>query len=485
VPAEVILAVDQGSSTTRCVAYDRHLRRRGEASRAVAIRRPEPGMVEHDPDALLGGVLEAISEVAAQGDGDVAGIGIASQTESFVLWDRATGQPATPMVSWQDQRAYERCRALARRPEGATVRARTGLWVDSAFSAPKLEWLFERDRALRSRAEAGELLFGDVACWLAWHLSGGAEHVTEPSNACRSLLADLATLRWDDELLELFGVPEAVLPEIRPSDDVGLLASSAEIGFEAPLEAMLGDQPAALYGQGCTAEGMATLTLGTGAFLWLNVGSALPEPPPGVLATVAWEKRAAGPTYALEAYCANAGNALRLLPDLGFPPVDAMKVLDWSRPHPVVVPAPAGLGTPRWHGADRITVLGATSTTTTADLGAAALAGVAHQIADALGALDHDRSADRMRVGGGLSAHRALLQAVADLSGRVLEVAADPEATARGVAMLAAEALGVLDDDVGRPPIARRVDPRLEAGGRARERSRWHEALEVHVRTGV
>ena len=441
-------------------------------------------MVEHDPDALLAGVLETISEVVAESEADVAGIGIASQTESFVVWDPATGQAVTPIVSWQDQRADEWCRALAGRPEAALVHARTGLGLGSAFSAPKLRWLFERDLALRDRAEAGELLFGDIACWLAWHVSGGADHVTEPSNACRSLLVDLATLRWDGQLLELFGVPEAVLPEIRPSDDVGLRTSSAAIGFDAPLQAMLGDQPAALYGQGCTSEGLATLTIGTGAFAWLNVGSARPEPPPGVLATVAWEKRSAGPTYALEAYGANAGNALSLFPSLGFPSVDALEELDWSRPHPLVVLAPAGLGTPLWHGADRITVLGANSQTRPADLAAASLAGVAHQIVDALGALDHDGTAHTLRVGGGLSAHNGLLQAIADLSGRALDVAAEPEATARGIAALTAEALGLLDGDAPVPAIVRRVEPRLADDGRERERSRWREALDIHVRTG-
>ena len=439
-------------------------------------------MVEHDPDALLAGTLEAISQVVAQEQAHVAAIGIASQTESFVLWERATGQPVTPVVSWQDQRADELCRAMAGRPEAASIHATTGLRLDSAFSAPKLAWLLEGDEALRKRAEAGELLFGDVACLLGWHLSGGAAHVTEASNACRSLLVDLTSLHWDDELLDLFGVPAALLPEIRPSDDLGLHASNAAIGFEAPLAAMLGDQSAALYGQGCTTAGMATLTLGTGAFLWLNVGEARPQPPPGVLATAAWEKRASGPTYALEAYCANAGNALRLFSDLGFPAVDTMGAPDWSRPHPVVVPAPAGLGTPRWHGADRTTVLGATSTTTAEDFAAAALAGVAHQIADALEALDDDRPENVVRVGGGLSGHGGLLQAVADLSGLELEVAADLEATARGVATLAAEASEVLDGDLTAPAVARRVAPRLEAGGRARERSRWQEALEVHVR---
>ncbi len=189
---------------------------------------------------------------------------------------------------------------FARQPPGSRdVRAKTGLELDPTFSAPKLAWLFDADPPLRQRAEAGDLLFGDVACWLGWHLCGGAAHVTEPSNACRSLLVDLETLRWDEELLDLFGVPAALLPEIRPSDEPGVRASGAVIGHEAPLAAMLGDQPAALYGQGCTSPGMATLTLGTGAFLWLNKGAERPEPPAGVLATVAWEKRASGPTYAL------------------------------------------------------------------------------------------------------------------------------------------------------------------------------------------
>jgi glycerol kinase len=435
-------------------------------------------MVEHDPDELLAGVREAISEVVAGTGADVGAIGIANQTESFVLWERGTGRAVTPVVSWQDQRAGELCAALAKRSQAVDVREKTGLALDPTFSAPKLAWLFEADAALRSRAESGELLFGDVACWLAWHLSGGAAHVTEPSNACRSLLVDLSTLRWDRALLDLFEVPAALLPEIRPSDGPGIRASETD----APLAAMLGDQPAALYGQGCTSPRMAALTLGTGAFLWLNVGAEPPAPPTGVLATAAWEKAEAGPTYALEAFCSNAGNALGLLPGLGFVTDGAPRGLEWSLPHPLVVPAPAGLGTPHWHGADRITVLGASSTTTAADLAAATLAGVAHQIADALEAVDASGSADVLRVGGGLSAHEGLLQAVADLSGLALEVATDPEATARGIAALAAEAAGLLDEAAPAPAIARTVVPRLDDGGRARERSRWAEALEVHVR---
>jgi glycerol kinase len=451
----------------------------------VSTQRRAPGVVEHDPDELLSGVVDAIVEVAQAAAGRVAGIGIANQTESFVLWDRGTGRAASPIVSWQDRRADELCVAIGKRPEAAAIPTTTGLALDSTFSAPKLAWLFGADPALRARAQTGDLLFGDVGSWLAWHLCGGAAHVTEPSNACRTLLVNLETLRWDAGLLDLFDVPAALLPEIRPSDDPGVHASGAVVGFEAPLAAMLGDQPAALYGQGCTSPRMAALTLGTGAFVWLNAGSRRPEPPHGVLATVAWDLRATGPTYALEAFCANAGNALDMLPALGLAAVAAGRIPDWSLPHPVVVLAPAGLGTPRWHGVDRITVLEANSTTTAVDLAGAAVAGVAHQIVDALEGVDARSSADVLRVGGGLAAHEGLLQAVADLSGLTLEVAADPEATARGIAALAADAVRLLDGDIVVPAIARRVTPHLDEGGRARERSRWEDALEVHMRSGA
>ena len=479
--ADVILALDQGSSSTRCIAYDPHLRRVSTAVRSVSTRRPSTGMVEHDPDELLAGALDVISEVAAEVGSPVGAIGIASQTESFVLWDRGTGRAETPVISWQDQRAADLCAEIAERPGAAGLRATTGLTLDSTFSAPKLAWLLDADAGLRERAEAGELAFGDIACWLAWHLSSGTAHVTEPSNACRSLLVDLETLEWDAGLLDLFGTPAALLPEIGPSDDPGARTSAAVVGFEAPVAAMLGDQPAALYGQGCTSPGMAVLTLGTGAFVWLNVGAERPEPPSGVLATAAWLERRSGPTYALEAFCANAGNALDLLPTLGFVAADGSRAPDWSRPHPLVVAAPAGLGTPHWHGADRITVLDASSATTPDDLAVAGLAGVAHQIVDALEAVDAG-TADVLRVGGGLAAHEALVQAVSDLSGLTFEIAGDPEATARGVAAFAAEAVGLLEGPVAAPTSVRTVVPRLDGAGRARERSRWADAIEVHVR---
>jgi glycerol kinase len=483
VPADpVILALDQGSSSTRCIAYDARLDPVAAAVRRVETSRPGPGMVEHDPDALLAGALEAIAEARAAAGRDVAGVGIANQTETFVLWERDGGRAVTPMLSWQDQRAEELCRSLAGHPGAERVAAVTGLALDPTFSAPKLAWLFGRDPALLARARAGELAFGDVACWLAWHLSAGAGHVTEPSNACRSLVLDVESMAWDAALLDLFGVPAPILPEVRDSDASGLRTAVGVAGFDAPVAAMLGDQPAALYGQGCTSPRMAALTLGTGAFVWLNAGPARPDPPGGVLATVAWQTAREGCTYALEAFGANAGNALGVLRASGIVPADwPSRAPAWDSPHPVVVPAPAGLGTPHWHGADRVTMLGASSATTAEDVAAAWLAGVAHQIADALEAQSASGGIDVLRVGGGLAADRVLLQAVADLSGLVLEAARDLEATARGIAALAAAAAGVLDPAASGHAVAHRVEPRLDAAGRARERDRWREALAVHV----
>jgi glycerol kinase len=483
VPApSVILALDQGSSSTRCIAYDARLRPLAAAVRRVETSRPGPGMVEHDPSDLLAGALAAIGEARAAAGGEVAGVGIANQTETFVVWERDSGAAVTPVVSWQDQRAGELCRSLASDPAAARVTAITGLALDPTFSAPKLAWLFQHDPSLRARAEAGGLGFGDVACWLAWHLSAGAGHVSEPSNACRSLLLDVDTMAWDGGLLDLFGVPAAMLPAVCDSDGSGLATAAAVAGFEAPVAAMLGDQPAALYGQGCTSPRMTALTLGTGAFVWLNAGAERPDPPEGVLATVAWQTAREGRTYAQEAFCANAGNALGVLRASGLVSTDwRSRAPDWTAPHPIVVPAPAGLGTPRWHGADRVTVVGASSATTASDLAAAWLAGVAHQIADALEA---QGAIDVLRVGGGLAADTVLLQAVADLSGLELEVSADLEATARGIATLAAAAAGLLDPEAAGHAVAGRVEPRLDASGRERERRRWREALDVHVGAG-
>ena len=306
-----------------------------------------------------------------------------------MLWERGTGRAVTPVVSWQDQRAGELCAALGRAARGghdcgrrpASSSTRPFRRRSSPGSSPPTV-------ALRSARRRGELLFGDVAGWLAWHLSGGAAHVTEPSNACRSLLVDLDDLALGRGLLDLFGVPAALLPEIRPSDDPGVHASGAVVGFEAPLAAMLGDQPAALYGQGCTSPRMAALTLGTGAFVWLNVGAGRPEPPPGVLATAAWERRG------LRADVRARGLLRQRRQRTGHAPRIGLRGAAGDtpgarlvRPHPVVVPAPAGLGTPHWHGADRVTVLGASSTTTAADLGA--------------GGSRRRRSPDRRRAGGG------------------------------------------------------------------------------------
>jgi glycerol kinase len=479
----MILAIDQGSSSTRCIAYDRDLKVLASAVSPVATTRPAAGRVEHDPELVLAGALSALERARQAVAGEpVDAVGIANQTETFLLWDAESGRPASPLISWQDQRAADLCARLAAQAEAEPVAQLTGLGLDPTFSAPKLAWLLERDPALRRRAESGELLFGDVACWLAWHLCAAAGHVTEPSNACRTLLVDLDQLAWHSRLCRLFGIPTALLPEIRPSDGSNLRCAGSVTGFEAPLASMLGDQPAALYGQGCTAPRMAALTLGTGAFLWLNAGSSRPAAPPGVLATAAWDTVRGGRTYALEAFGANAGNAIGVLRELGLLPAAPLEAApDWERPHPIVVAAPAGLGTPHWYPADRITMVEASSATGRDQIAGAALAGIAHQIVDALEAQDAAGSIDTVRVGGGLAADGALLQAVADLSGIELEVSAELEATARGIAAMAAEAVGLRDPKDASHTVARRVAPALAAAGRERERRRWRAAVDVHV----
>jgi glycerol kinase len=482
IAADCILAIDQGSSSTRCTAFDEELQTLATSSRPVSTNRPGPGMVEHDPGELLAGVFEVVAEAGRAVGDSVAAVAIANQTETFVLWERESGEAVTPVVSWQDQRATGVCAALEGTPGADRVAGVTGLALDPTFSAPKLRWLFDADPGLERRAVGGELLFGDVACWLAYHLSGRAGHLTEPSNACRTLLVDLAALEWDAGLLDLFGVPSALLPAIRPSDASGLRTAGSVTGFEVPVAAMLGDQQGALYGQGCTRPRMAALTLGTGAFLWLNAGAAPATAPAGVLSTAAWQAGGDGATYALEAFGANAGNALGVLRGQGLAPAEGdTPALDWGRPRPVIVPAPAGLGTPHWHGADRITVLGAGSQTSAADLAIAGLVGVAQQIADALEAMDVRARADVIRVGGGLAANQALVQAVADLSGVTLALSEVREATARGAAAMAGAAIGTVAPGA-EPQVTRLVEPQLDERGRARERDRWREAVAVHTR---
>jgi glycerol kinase len=486
----VLLAIDQGSSSSRCVVFDAGLRPVAQASRPVASSFPADGRVEHDPHEILRSVLEAVTcalSLASVSWADVAGIGLAAQTETFVVWEKATGKAVYPAISWRDKRGAGCCERLRAAGHAGEIRARTGLPLEAAFSAPKLRWVLDEVPGAGAAAQAGQLLFGDVNCWLTWCLSGGVSHVTEPSMAARSMLFDLAALAWDAELLDLFGIPARMLPAVLPTAGRLAVTDPDVCGGRAVVAAGIGDQQGALFGQRCWAEGMAKLTLGTGAFFWCHAGASRPAVvPPGVVASCAWQL-AAGTGYALEGFVPNAGAVVSWLRQLGvlaggeWPVIRAGAAGDPARGL-WCVPALFGLGTPRWAPAARADITGLNAACTAADIAEAALLGVVHQIADAVDAVRGGLAGPLglIRVDGGLGRNDSVLQAIADLAGIALERPAVTEATALGAGALAGLGTGLWDmDALGRLPFdtGSRVRPALAEGARGRARSGWHAVL--------
>ena len=497
----IVLAVDQGSSSSRCVALDRALRPLAVASRPVASSFPRPGWVEHDPDELLGSVLGAVADAIGEAGArwaDIAGIGLAAQTETFVVWERGSGRPVYPAISWRDSRAAGRCDELREAGHEAEIRERTGLPLQPAFSAAKLSWLLGSVPGARRRAAAGDLLFGDVNSWLTWNLSGGA-HVTEPSMAGRTMLFNLTTSGWDPALLDLFGIPAPMLPTV--ANTAGRLAATepGACGGRTVIGASIGDQQAALFGQRCWNDGMAKLTLGTGAFLWCHAGAAPPAPvPAGVVSSCAWRLDGRS-TYALEGFVPNAGGVtawlrqLGVLADGGWPVIRDGAIRDAARrgadDGTWCVPALFGLGTPRWGSAPRADLVGLSAATTAADVTEAALLGVAYQIADAIDAVGRGIAGPlrAIRVGGGMSRNDSLLRAIADLTGTVLECPVADEVTALGAGALATLGTGWQDLAAleGIPfEIGAVVRPALHPDDRAAARQAWQAVLARSLAAG-
>jgi glycerol kinase len=475
-------------------------------------------------------VLGAITEVVARagrGWADIAGIGLAAQTETFVVWERASGRPVYPAISWRDARGAELCAELRRAGHEPEIRARTGLPLQPAFSAAKLAWLLGSVPGVRRRAAAGELLFGDVNCWLTWNLSGGV-HVTEPSMAARSMLFNLAAGTWDPALLDLFGIPAPMLPPVTGTAGRLAVTDPCTCGGGAAIGASIGDQQAALYGQRCWSEGMAKLTLGTGAFLWCHAGPAPPDRvPAGVVASCAWQvegrraggrggaggrrraggRRGAGggggageqTAYALEGFVPNAGGITTWLRQLGVLAGDGWPVIRdgaisaAARSGPAggtwCVPALFGLGTPRWDAAPRADLTGLGPATTAADVAEAALLGVAYQVADAIDAVGQGITGPlrAVRVDGGMSRNDSLLQAIADLTGTALERPVADEVTALGAGMLAGLGTGLWDLAAleGIPfETGTVVRPALPAADRSAARQAWQAVLARSLAAG-
>jgi len=466
----MILAIDQGTTGTTCLVVDDELRVAGRGYRELEQHFPRPGWVEHDPLEIWQGVLAA-TEDALRAAGiraaDLRAIGITNQRETTLVWERGTGRPIAPAIVWQDRRTADRCRELP----AELIRARTGLVPDPYFSATKLEWLLAR-----TEVPARELAFGTVDTWVVWKLTGGGVHVTDRTNASRTMLLDLDTLEWDDGLLELFGVDPALLPRVVSSSEV--VADAELLGATVPIAGIAGDQQAALVGQGCFDSGEAKATYGTGSFVLVHSGREREAAPMGLLATAA-----APHGYALEGAVLASGAALQWLRDgLGILADAAVsealaRQVD-STDGVYFVPALTGLGSPHWRPDARGLVAGITRGTTRAHLVRAALEAIAFQVADVLDAFPGEIGV--LRADGGASANAFLMQFQADLLGCRVEVAAERETTALGAAILAGLACGVWADAGAVRSMLRRdavYEPAREAAEVERLKAEWQLAL--------
>lgn len=447
-----ILAIDQGTTGTTALLIERDLRIAAKVTVDFPQHFPKPGWVEHDGEEIWFSVIQAIRRVL-DGTGvnprEIAAIGLTNQRETTLLWDRRTGRPAAPAIVWQCRRSADICEELKEQGAEPLVRRKTGLVLDPYFSATKLTWLLRHQPELRRRAEAGDLAFGTIDTFLVWRLTGGRRHVSDVSNASRTLLMELRRLDWDKELLDLFEVPAAVLPDIVPSSAVyGQTRGLDLLPDGIPVAGMAGDQQAALFGQACFEAGEAKCTYGTGAFLLQNTGEEPVESGHGLLTTVAWQLD--GRTrYALEGSAFIAGAAVQWLRDgLGLFPASAdIEHLAASVPDSggvVFVPALTGLGAPHWKSGARGLISGITRGTTAAHLARATLEGMALQIHDLVAAMTEDRGAAlrHLKVDGGAAQNNLLMQLQADLLQLPVVRPQTVETTALGASMLAGLAVG-------------------------------------------
>jgi glycerol kinase len=485
----LILAIDQGTTSSRALVIDAHGLPRGMGRRPVAGRYPRPGWVEQDAAELWRATLAAARDaLAAAGarPGDLAAVGIANQTETSVLWERRSGAPVRPAIGWQSRQTVPVVDDLARRGLTEVYQTATGLVPDACFSATKLAWWLDGDPALRRRAEAGELCFGTVDAWLLWNLSGGRLHVTDASNASRTMLFDLRALAWSDELLGYLAIPRALLPPVRGSAEVLGETDGDLLGAAVPLAGVAGDQQAALFGHRCFRPGEAKCTYGTGSFVLMQIG---PEPKPSrhrLLTTVAWSL-GGRVDFALEGGAWTAGAAVAWLRDAGIvrsvAEVEELAASVADSGGAVVVPAFAGLGAPHWDPTARGTILGLTLGTTQAHIARATLEAIALQVCDVLSAMIEDAGASlaELRVDGGVAGSDLLLQLQSDLLGIPVVRPALSEATALGAADLAGLATGVWADRAELPDRRageRRFEPRRAHGGRDRLLATWRRAVQ-------
>jgi glycerol kinase len=485
-----ILALDQGTTSSRAILFDRDGAIKGVAQREFQQIFPHPGWVEHDPQEIWtsqAGVAVEVLAGAAVRARDVAAIGITNQRETTVVWDRKTGAPIANAIVWQDRRTADACDRLRADGVEPLFRERTGLVLDAYFAGTKLAWILDHVAGARARAEAGELAFGTVDSWLIWHLTDGRLHITDASNASRTLLFNIHTLQWDDELLRALRVPRSLLPEVRNSSEVyGEVTTT--LGLESVrLGGIAGDQQAALFGQLCTSPGLTKNTYGTGCFMLQNTGTTAPASKHKLVTTVAWARNGKA-EYALEGSVFIGGAVVQWLRDgLGVirssSDVEALALSVPDNGGVYLVPAFAGLGAPYWDQYARGTIVGLTRGATAAHIARAALEAIAFQSAELLDAMQADAGTRvaELRVDGGAARNDLLMQFQADLIGAPVVRPQITETTALGAAYLAGLAVGfwkTMDDLASQWRVDRRFEPKMP-GVRIRDlRASWTHAVE-------
>jgi glycerol kinase len=483
-----VLALDQGTTSSRAILFDERGLPVSSAQREFRQIYPQPGWVEHDPREILE-TQRAVAREALGMSGvplsDVMGIGITNQRETTLLWDRQTGEPLANAIVWQDRRTAPECVELKSAGAESLVRERTGLVIDPYFSATKLSWLLDKIPGARLRAERGELAFGTVDTWLVWQLTGNRTHVTDVSNASRTMLFNVHTQDWDPELLRLLRVPRPILPDVHPSAHAFGMVPKALFGEALVIAGIAGDQQAAMFGQACHSPGMAKNTYGTGCFMLLHTGGEMVLSSHGLVSTPCAHLKTK--EFALEGSVFVAGAVVQWLRDeLGFikssSEIEALanSVLDSGGVY--IVPAFTGLGAPHWDPEARGSVFGLTRGTSRAHIARAALESIAFQSAEVLQAMEKDsgKKLTELRVDGGATANDLLLQFQADLLGVPVVRPKVLETTALGAAYLAGLTVALWksrDEIAGQWQVERRFEPRMEGGRREELMGRWREAV--------
>ena len=486
---QYILALDQGTSSSRAIVFDEKGSICSVAQREFRQIFPKSGWVEHDPHEIWSSQASVIAEAITMMDINglnIAGIGITNQRETTIVWDTDTEEPIYNAIVWQDRRTSDYCDELKKQGLTEMIRQKTGLIIDAYFSATKIKWILDNVPGARKRAEKGKLMFGTVDTWLIWRLTRGEVHVTDVSNASRTMLFNINTLEWDKELLELFGIPESMMPEVKSSSEVYGHTKTTIFAHKVPIAGIAGDQQAALFGQMCTEPGMVKNTYGTGCFLLMNSGDKPILSKNNLLTTVAW-KIGDRVNYALEGSIFVGGSVVQWLRD-GLGAIKssaeveelASRVPDTNGVY--FVPAMTGLGAPWWDQYARGTIVGISRGTTTAHIARAALEGIAFQTMDITDAMSRDAgiSLKELKVDGGASRNNLLMQFQADILGTRVIRPQTVETTAMGAAYLAGLAVGYWSgtDEIRRQwQIDRIFEPSMEAEKVATEKAGWADAI--------